>query len=1424
MEHFGREFLKSGQTIRLSHRRDGAAPDLYHVQSVIGQGGSTVCYEARRERDGHVETGKLKEFYPVDAGQGGQRYFYSLERMADGQLVPGVGTMRRFDEMCEEYVRTYHELETLMAEDAGSQILKNYIQHGEVLYGMGTEDVNGSHRRGTVYIWSPGAEGQRFDGYLSEVRREPVTAADHKLYAVLQTIRTLTDCIKAMHTVGLLHLDIKPSNFLVPYDSSLNINVNRVSLFDINTLYRSGSGLPVMGGTEGYFAPEVLRGRADNRSDIYSIGAMLFNAVVILPEIADGLYRSEYFEHIPRMVRDSLLIRSSSSNSNVRLMSGLADILSRCLTVNRRQRFQSCEELLRALDKVIVPLQTYIVDPAALGPNERLAIVSTDVRGEAEPTIVIHKLLYEHPLYGRITPDKRNLDVLVIGSGTYGQKFIDIALQAAQIKDVRLNIRALSHTPEEDGGIYLQFRPELPRFVDVSVDGRPVSRVEDPYGTVEFAQLVPDGGAGYVRFSENDAETNTGIVRRILQHAPGGWDYVFIALGSDGLNRTVAALMCQQGAQCPVCYVSESGDAAQAETGMIPVNVNGEIHAENIDPDLEQMAFNTHSVWLASRNFDAKAEREKFIKDTYNYVSSLAYALSVPYKLFSIGIDVKDGLQRAAERFEEEVLLRRAFDKEADLKFRTLVAMEQRRWVLDRVCDGWRAPQVQPGRKPYEECVDRGNVKDPKEKTHPCIARSSYEMPLCSAEYTLNNHAKWNDPDIDGDLDELDRMSVELHQRFAERTAQLRRSRPLQGKDMAMIAQQISGADETVQRAYRQLQFCLKNILDGVESYSRQYDHYHDRFEKSLSALDADVRGKIVDRLALIKKAFYPAIECNQHHDYKQTNRMLVEMIPGILTGRFYSVVAMAFEDGRRQNGRNEVVFANVASATVLGPERLCYLYYFGEDSDDALLMRKLEATLNYLGKRMARCGVTMIVACDRYADMHKVRRLQDGLEKLRNAAEGRSVGLADYRVFGCRDEEDATEQLLQAARVRGAELYDGSTRLFESQFANGEFVQAVRGSGLPYFEFDWKKKRFHASKGCRELMLIRDTSSMRISDMFALMGAEDARVRFPELAEDYRTLWNIYCGSDPEGGFAASVRAWEKMCIALEAHDASRPPLVRIPLQAGHPVQRFARLLPEFAQTTVRQILNGLIRSGAAEAGSDIQPHSLDTCALEVYTTQAVWNALRPLLDRPKLLPGYTGIDVVRMQQGGAEELHVVCDDTEVQDVCLPPEGLRILQLLYDAYFINRLEVTDGRATFEYASAPIKRLLTEAGHILQVYTYYEVLRCGDFDDAACGYEFSWAGSDVRSEVACVMTKGFRSIMLACRDPKRPLGEQYHELHSIAGQFGIGAIKVMLDGAAQADDGSEERRRGEQLSIITLSEPETLSNIGETLKNLIRNP
>ena len=297
MEESGRNYLTG--TIMLSRNEDGSSPEEYFIKSVIGEGGSTVCYEATRTlKDGVVETGKLKEFYPVDSVVGNRAWYYSLERLPNGQLVPGAGTIRKFDEMCKDYLSTYKLLRKVMVDNPKNEILKSYIQHGEILYGCtgrmqpaspkaqspftflkkkNNETVEmQDDRKSTVYIWSPGVPGKGFDVYLSEIRKKPALHPEARLKDILYVMNALTDCIKALHTAGLMHMDIKPSNFLVQYDSDFEIKPNNISLFDINTLCSVDSEFIRVSGTEGFCAPEVAKGKADNRSDIYSIGAMLF--------------------------------------------------------------------------------------------------------------------------------------------------------------------------------------------------------------------------------------------------------------------------------------------------------------------------------------------------------------------------------------------------------------------------------------------------------------------------------------------------------------------------------------------------------------------------------------------------------------------------------------------------------------------------------------------------------------------------------------------------------------------------------------------------------------------------------------------------------------------------------------------------------------------------------------------------------------------------------------------------------------------------------------------------------------------------------------------------------------------------------------------------------------------------------------------
>lgn len=136
------------------------------------------------------------------------------------------------------------------------------------------------------------------------------------MFVILNSILSLTECIDILHEEGLLHLDLKPSNFGI-LKRGKKLLTDSVSLFDVNTIYSLKSRFSSMSGTEGFMAPEVENGEADNRSDIYSIGCTLFSSIIITDEICNAGYSREYFGRIPELVENSRLIQASETNSNI---------------------------------------------------------------------------------------------------------------------------------------------------------------------------------------------------------------------------------------------------------------------------------------------------------------------------------------------------------------------------------------------------------------------------------------------------------------------------------------------------------------------------------------------------------------------------------------------------------------------------------------------------------------------------------------------------------------------------------------------------------------------------------------------------------------------------------------------------------------------------------------------------------------------------------------------------------------------------------------------------------------------------------------------------------------------------------------------------------------------------------------------------
>jgi len=111
---------------------------------------------------------------------------------------------------------------------------------------------------------------------LAEVlaKEKPVPEADATSYA-----SRICEALDYLHANGIVHRDLKPQNIMVCRDGSL-----RLFDFGIARVERARRltfvGLTPTLGTPDYISPEQVKGkRGDHRSDIYSLGAMLYEMV-----------------------------------------------------------------------------------------------------------------------------------------------------------------------------------------------------------------------------------------------------------------------------------------------------------------------------------------------------------------------------------------------------------------------------------------------------------------------------------------------------------------------------------------------------------------------------------------------------------------------------------------------------------------------------------------------------------------------------------------------------------------------------------------------------------------------------------------------------------------------------------------------------------------------------------------------------------------------------------------------------------------------------------------------------------------------------------------------------------------------------------------------------------------------------------------
>ena len=186
---------------------------------------------------------------------------------------------------------------------------------------------------GLLYYVMPFIEGETLRARVDRTGSLPVADA-------IRIAREIAGALGFAHRQGVVHRDVKPGNILLTGEHAVLADFGVAHLVETDNATLTSIGLAL--GTPSYFSPEqaTAEPEIDGRSDIYSLGCVLFEALTGQPPFTGANVRVLMKQHIldpPPQVRD---LRPEVSD-------GLDAVVQTTLQKEPERRFQTAEENTR---------------------------------------------------------------------------------------------------------------------------------------------------------------------------------------------------------------------------------------------------------------------------------------------------------------------------------------------------------------------------------------------------------------------------------------------------------------------------------------------------------------------------------------------------------------------------------------------------------------------------------------------------------------------------------------------------------------------------------------------------------------------------------------------------------------------------------------------------------------------------------------------------------------------------------------------------------------------------------------------------------------------------------------------------------------------------------------------------------------------
>ncbi len=222
-----------------------------------------------------------------------------------------------------------------------------------------------------------------------ETLRDQIHRDQVPLTKLLKYLTQVAEGLTKAHAAGIVHRDLKPDNIMIAHDDYAKIlDFGLAKLIEPESELGPGSDASrevdtaimaqhslsgTMMGTAGYMSPEQAQGKVneiDHRSDIFSFGCILFEAVTRHRPFAD----ESVMKSLHKVVYEAA---PPINDFNPSAPPDLQQIVARCLAKNREERYQTVKEVALELEDVIRGMagaaELGVVSPSgrakALGPG-----------------------------------------------------------------------------------------------------------------------------------------------------------------------------------------------------------------------------------------------------------------------------------------------------------------------------------------------------------------------------------------------------------------------------------------------------------------------------------------------------------------------------------------------------------------------------------------------------------------------------------------------------------------------------------------------------------------------------------------------------------------------------------------------------------------------------------------------------------------------------------------------------------------------------------------------------------------------------------------------------------------------------------------------------------------------------------------------